>query len=247
MKAVILAAGTGTRLLPITRRLPKALIPMGEKTLLEWSFDALHQGGITEAIIVIGHLGHLIEDVMKRSYNGINIQYVRNDAYADTGSMGSLYQARDVLNDDVLLLESDLLYDPKALKLVMQSPFPDAILIAKMLRSGDDVYICVNDRLEITGLGKNLSEDDRAEACGALVGISKLSRQFLRRVFAQAETEDKQRAMRCHYEDYLFEVGKSDALLHGVICTDLNWIEIDTAEDLRRAREEVYPMLIGRE
>jgi choline kinase len=247
MKAVVLAAGMGIRLMPMTQETPKALIHMGDKTLLQWSFDALCQNGITDAVIVIGHLGHLIQQTMKQSYNGIGIQYVSNDNYAETGSMGSLYQAREILDDDILLLESDLLYEPRALSLIIETPYPNAILVGKMLDSGDDVYICVNDRLEITGLGKQLSAEDRGKACGALVGISKLSRQMLDTVFVSMEEGHKQRALGCHYEDYIFEVSKSEALLHGVICPDLNWIEIDTPDDLRRAREEVYPLLFRKE
>jgi len=243
MKAVILAAGSGRRLLPLTRRLPKTLIRVGGRTLLERSLNALAQRGITESVVVIGHLGEKIRRLIGDRYHGIRVEYVRNPRDTLTGSMHSLFQAREVIDGDILLLESDLLYAPAALDAIIDSPHPNAILVAGLLHSGDDVYVCINESGEVVNLGKHLADADRDAACGALVGISKFSLSFLQRLFARAEEDPRPYPSRCHYEEYVFETSLQGAPLYAVICEDLSWIEIDTLADLRRARKQILPRL----
>jgi choline kinase len=241
----------GMRLDPLTRHVPKALIEVGGKTLLERSLDALEAHGIKETIIVIGHLGDLIEKAVGERHKGMRIRYVHSPDFSDTGSMQSLFEARHLIDGDILLLESDLLYESGAIGIAINAEFRNAFLAAGLLNSGDDVYICVNGSGEITGLGKNIPESERKKACGALLGISKISHEFLQALFEKAGKDDTGNRRSQHYEEYIFELSRSDGkiggindgALHAVVCEDLDWIEIDNAADLRRAREEIYPLM----
>ena len=98
MKAVILAAGMGSRLRPLTRELPKGLIEIAGKSLLEYSLEALKENGIREVILVIGFLARRIEQELGGEYGSLKITYVFNEEYSHTGSMYSLSQARQLLD-----------------------------------------------------------------------------------------------------------------------------------------------------
>lgn len=244
MQAVILAAGSGQRLRPVTEQLPKCLIQIREKTLLEYSLEALNNNGINEVIIVTGFLSDMIKKEIGNSYKDVKITYVINDSYDQTGSMFSLSQAKDAIKDnDILLLESDLLYDPKAIKTALNSPFKDCILVADLSNSGDEVYICVDENFRLTDLGKDIPFENKITAIGELVGISKFSNEFLKRLFKRAEEDYLREEFLRHYEECVFSVDKSGYPVYAVLCKGLAWIEIDKQEDLERAVQEVYPQI----
>lgn len=243
MKAIILAAGRGTRLMPIIKDLPKCLVEIYGKTLLERSLDNLKKHNIKEVIIVIGYLGELIKEKFGKDYKGIKINYIRNQRYSETGSMYSFSLLKDLINEDVLLLESDLLYDDIAIKTLLDSNLKDAILIAGLLNSGDDVYICTNENKQIIDLGKNISTENKNKAAGALVGISKISKEFLMRLFKKAEEDYKDNKLKSDYEVCIFETSRLGYPVNAILHKDLNWIEIDNENDLKRAKEEVYPKI----
>jgi 2-aminoethylphosphonate-pyruvate transaminase len=248
MTAVILAAGRGTRLNKLTSRLPKGLLQIDGKSLLERSLAAIKKNKITQAIIVIGHYGHLIQEKIGNDFYDLNLSYIRNPNYAKTGSMYSLWQIHDSIHDDILLLESDLLYEERAIPVLLESKYSDVILVSSLLDSGDDVYVCTNEKEQLILLGKEIEEDMKSNALGALVGISKLSKQFLRSLFDRASLEFKtgqEELLNQHYEECINKVSVSTHPVYTTYLQDLVWIEIDNHNDLRRARREIYPRIIA--
>ncbi len=243
MKAVILAAGQGTRLRPLTDALPKCLLTVGGQTLLERSLDNLKARAVEQVVIVVGFCGDQIRRQIGPAYRGMHITYVDNDAYARTGSMSSLSCAREVLQDEILLLESDLLYDGWALDRLLEAGHSDAILIAALTGSGDDVFVCADDKCRVTCLGKVLPQTYTGRLAGCLVGISRLSRKFLDGLFAQAEQDYGQGALLYHYEECVLAASRSHTPVYAVFADNLAWTEIDTPGDLQRAKTEVYPRL----
>jgi len=245
MKAVILAAGLGIRLRPLTYDIPKGLIEISGKTLLEHSLDNLKKYGVNKAIIVIGHLGDLIKEKLSSMYNGVEITYIENKEYAKTGSMYSLSRAKKIIDDDIILLESDLLYDEKAIKRILHSKFKDAIMVSKLFDLEDNVYVCANGEKKLTNLGKNIPEQDKKQAIGALVGISKYSKEFLSRLFEKAEQDYKHNKLNYHYEECVFETSKLGYPVYTELCRNLSWTEIDNEKDLEYAKKQVLPKLKG--
>lgn len=241
MKAVILAAGQGIRLRPLTNNLPKGLIEIENKALLQYSLDNLKKYGINKAIIVIGYLGDLIKEKLGNRYNGIDLTYIENKEYTKTGSMYSFSKTKKIIEDDIILLESDLLYDEKAIKTALNSRFKDIILVAELLNLGDDVYVCANEENKITNLGKNISEQDKKQAIGVLVGISKYSKEFLSKLFEKAEEDYKNNELNYHYEECVFETNKLGYPVYAELCKNLSWVEIDTEKDLEYAKKEIFP------
>lgn len=245
MQAVILAAGRGERLRPLTENLPKGLITIEGKTLLEYSLDTLRKNGIKEVIIVVGFCQDAIKRRFGENYRGLKIVYVSNDEYGITGSMYSFSKAKDLLRDDTtLLLESDLLYDPRAVKKVLEAPYKDCILVSELSHSGDEVYICVDDNQKITQLGKNISKEGRKNTVGELVGISKFAPKFLNQLFKKAEEDYRIGELNHHYEESVFAASRKSGIpVYAVLCKDLVWIEIDTEDNLKKAKEQIYPKI----
>tara|TARA_Y100000310_G_C20686455_1_gene819329 strand:+ start:997 stop:1722 length:726 start_codon:yes stop_codon:yes gene_type:complete len=240
MIVVIPAAGQGIRLRPLTHTIPKGLIVIEGKTLLERSLDNLSNYGINKAIIILGHLGEMIKDKLGNNYNGIEITYVENEKYAGTGSMYSLSKAKSLIDDDIIVVESDLLYADKAIKILLNSKFKDVLLVSDFLIRGDDVYVCADGKSRITNVGKHIPEEDKKKAVGALVGISKYSKEFLSKLFEKADQDYSNGELNYHYEETVFATNKLDNPVYIDLCKGLNWIEIDNENDLKRARQ-IFP------
>ncbi|MFX0069900.1 MAG: sugar phosphate nucleotidyltransferase [Candidatus Hermodarchaeota archaeon] len=240
MKAIILAAGLGIRLRPLTERIPKPLINIDGKTLIKRSLENLNYFKFDEILIVVGYLQDYIKKEIGSNYRNTKITYVFNPDYSNTGSMYSLSQTKDLVNDDILLLEGDLLYDKKALECLLNSTEPNEILVAPLSGSGDEVYICVNESNMLTNLGKNIK--NKKDAIGELVGISKLSFDFLLNLYKKAEDNYNKNNKLYHYEEVIYELSKNYPIKCKLI-NDLNWIEIDNESDLNRAINKIYPKI----
>ena len=243
MKAVILAAGMGTRLWPVTKDLPKGLIEIDGKSILERSLENLMLNGITEVIIVIGHCENLVIAKIGEKYNNMAIRYVYNGDYPRTGSMYSFSKTKSLINEDILLLESDILYESSAIKRLIESKHKNVILVSNLLLSGDDVYVVITDNLQLLNLGKNISEKDKQMAVGALVGISKFSKEFLAKVFETADEDYAKNELNYHYEECVLKTSRIAHPVYVEMFEGLNWIEIDNEQDLKRAIKDIYPKI----
>jgi len=245
MKAVILAAGMGSRLKSLTEKIPKGLLKIDQKPLLKHSLDTLKRSDVSEVIFVVGYRGELIIREFGAQYKNLKIRYVKNESFSATGSMYSFSQAKDLIDDDILLLESDLLYESKAIDALLTAPSKDALLIAGLLNSGDDVYVCADAKDRVTYIGKTLKKEYKNNVKGALVGISKFSRSFLRRLFEKAANDYANNERNYHYEECVLETSLQGNPVDVVLSNNLNWIEVDTEHDYKRAKEEIYPRIKG--
>ena len=237
--AVILAAGMGTRLKELGREAPKGFLRLGTKTIIEESLDKLKAAGINRVILVTGHLYEMYDALAKKS--GGFAETVRNDVYANSGSGYSLYTARKVLKpgEGFLLLESDLIYEARALRIALEDPTSDAILLSGRTDSGDEVYVetkggrLVAMAKDRTKLGPGIE--------GELVGISKISGELYGE-FCRAAERLFEKSLKVEYETGLTETAKTYPIPCRLI-PDLAWAEIDDENHLARAKTKVYPKL----
>lgn len=239
MEAVILAAGIGKRLNLLTSKLPKAFIQMGDSHLLYHSLNNLNSVGITNVFIVVGFMEKYFKKKLGKKYDNINITYILNKEYSTTGTMYSLSQTKGFLDEDILLLESDLLYERRALTELINYPYPDAILTSSIRQSGDEVFIHMDDENYLTNLGKSI---DKKGAKSEFLGISKLSLSYLNVLYEKAEEDYKNGDKKYFYEEVMFKLSKTYPI-KCLLMEDLIWTEIDTYEDLERARNDIYPKI----
>lgn len=239
--AVILAAGLGSRLKDRTKEKPKAFLQIGGKSLIERSIDNLIEQGITKIIIGTGYLNEYF-DALKDQYPMIVTH--RNDDFAQTGSMYTLYNLRHLIDEPFLLLEADLLYEKNALISILQTGKPDVILASGQTHSNDEVYIEANANSDLVNMSKQVSELQHIS--GELVGISKVSEKTFGAMcdYANARYDTGDRSF--HYEDDF--VGIADNIpIHILKIDDLVWCEIDDEQHLQRAQQKVFPIIKQRD
>ncbi|HEY0090743.1 MAG TPA: hypothetical protein VGB37_17970, partial [Candidatus Lokiarchaeia archaeon] len=188
--------------------------------------------------------GDYFKKKISNKYKKIKIKYVLNEDFSNTGSMYSLSKTEGFVDDDILLFESDLLYEKKAIQCLLDSKEPNEILVATLSGSGDEVYIVVNENNELINLGKSIT--NKKDTIGELVGISKLSLDFLTELYKLAKVDYDNNNLNYHYEEVIFKLSKTYPIKCELI-RDLNWIEIDNLEDLNRAKNIIYPKIQSKE
>ena len=232
--AVILAAGLGTRLSQVTGgQIPKGLLPVNGQSLVERSLDMVERHGVRQTIIVTGHLNSFYDDLARRRPG---IRTIRNEDYANTGSMASLAVAAPLIDAPFLLLESDLIYEERGLRLLQESPLEDAVLISGFTKSDDEVFIEVEgDR--VAKMSKNRSE--LGSVLGELTGLNKVSLPLLAKM---VEFCQKNPVKQYHYE-YALTDASAIRPVGFIFCNDLIWAEIDDAQHLKRVEQNLLPRL----
>jgi choline kinase len=243
MRAIILAAGRGTRLGRATIDRPKCLLEVGDRSLLHHSLAKLEQAGVSETIVVVGHAAEPLVEALDCQTGAMRTLSIATPNYEKRGSLGSLLTAvQQTGAASALLLESDLLYHPGFLTEGLSNS-TSTLLTADISGSGDEVYVCADPGGRLTYLHKAPSPERRAQALGEFAGISLLLEATL---IAYAETarrwlsEDRPDP---HYEEVLLDLaglGHSIGVKH---CPGLPWTEVDNYADLIRARERIWPEL----
>ncbi len=243
MQAVILAAGVGTRLNKEKSALPKGLIEIGGRPLMEYSLEALNCNGINDLIMVVGYEHEKIRNRFGSRFRDLKIEYVLNENYARSGSMYSFALVQDLIEDEIILLESDLIFEPRAISSLLNADYKNCILVTALSGSGDEVFICANEKHEITELGKEIPPKCRENAIGELAGISRYEGKFLNLVFKKFRSHIAAGRYDYHYETCVFETSRYTEPVYALPADDLVWYEIDTEIDLAKARVQIYPLI----
>ncbi|MGE0422125.1 MAG: NTP transferase domain-containing protein [Reyranellaceae bacterium] len=230
MSAVILAAGRGARLAPLTDRVPKCLLRVGGRAILDRQLDALARCGATEVTIVTGHAADALDaHVAGRP----GIRTVRNPGYSSTDNLASCHAARSHFGGDAtLLLNGDTLFEDAILRdLLAAEAAPVLIAIdRKPHYDADDMKIATTDANRLRRIGKDLALPD-GEATGLTLLRDTGHARFLDEVETRLAAPGGAHAL---YTEALGALAAQDLVgvraVHGQ-----RWIEIDTAQDLAAA------------
>jgi L-glutamine-phosphate cytidylyltransferase len=233
MKAIILAAGSGSRLGSKGRGQPKALLEIGGQTLIEHQLEALSAEGVGPIVVVVGHGAEAVRATLHEA-----VEYVVNPRPAETNSLYSLWLARDWLDGDVLLLNSDLLFHPQILKDVLATP-GNALAYDSLATTGAEQTKVGLNRQRVTDLGKDLpATGARGESLGLIKLDAAGAAALRRRVDAIVAAGDEKAWVIEGVRSILSEVE-----VQGVNCAGQPWTEIDFPFDLDRARRRVWPAI----
>ncbi|MDP6102045.1 MAG: phosphocholine cytidylyltransferase family protein [Dehalococcoidia bacterium] len=244
MKAVILAAGQGTRLRPLTNHLPKCLVQVHEKPLLQYQLESLEQVGIGHCIIVVGYLGDQVRSCFGTRFGNVHITYVTNDVFEQTNNIYSLWLARQELNDDILLLEGDLLFEDGLLGDLTQGRYTNVAVVDRFNSSMNGTVILASQGLSTSMVLKaQQSADFDYRNALKTVNIYVLSQEVLSRQFLPTLDSYIDRGLTSEfYEAVIAQMIADDNLQMTVHMTGARrWTEIDTEEDLRLA-EKFFPV-----
>jgi len=151
MQAIILAAGMGNRLGKYTQNNTKCMLEINGKKLIHRALHALETNGIQKCILVVGYQKQNVIDLIGSQFGKMKIEYISNDVYDKTNNIYSLYLAKDnLLEDDTLLLESDLIFEDRIISDLLQNKEPSLAVVAKHEAWMDGTVVQIDSENVIT-------------------------------------------------------------------------------------------------
>ena len=239
MKAIILAAGTASRLRPLTLHTPKCLLKVGERTLLQRSMDALISNGIREFVIVTGYLHEKIEDFVRQTYGAsIHVCFIHNKDYETTNNIYSLWLARpEAEGQEVLLLDSDLLYDAQIVGRVLEDKHENVLTLIRHELGEEEMKVVMNENGAITEISKTC---DPALAAGESLGIERMGKAYTTALYKELEVMmDEEHLGNTFYELAFLRLIAKGSTFSVLDVTDLFSCELDTVEDFENAKQRI--------
>jgi choline kinase len=240
--AVLLCAGSGTRLRPLTDDRPKALVDVGGETILARAVRLLALAGITDFIVATGYRAESVRDAL-RGVPG-RVIFCHNPSFDHTQNSVSLHLCATAVRGRAFFkLDGDLLFHAAVIDRLRT---PSAALVAAVERRadlGDEEMKVTVDGGRILAFGKEL---DPRSCYGESIGIERVGRHAVEPLFAGLARASREGETGLYYEDvYGRLIGSGlDAAMADV--TDLPWIEVDTPTDLERARALVRSGILDR-
>jgi len=239
MQIIIPAAGMGKRLGSETYDKTKAMVKVHQRTLIERCLDTVVLHPINRIILVVGYEKDKLKDFLGDSYKGIDLVYVENNDYATTNNIYSIFLAKDYLiEDDTILIESDLIFEPKVLQMVVQNKFENLALVDKYKTWMDGTVVRINNDFSISHFISKMDFDyNKVHEYYKTVNIYKFSRSFLNNVYIPfLEAYVKAMGNNEYYEQVLKVIVNLDMRdLKALPLDGELWYEIDDAQDLDNA------------
>ncbi len=180
MQAIILAAGMGKRLKGLTSSVTKCMVRVNGVTMIERSLRELDACGLSRIVLVVGYEGRKLMDYVRTLGISTPIEFVENEVYDRTNNIYSLYLARGYLQrEDTLLLESDIVYEPKVLRRILEDPYPSLALVDRFESWMDGTVVTLDGENNILSfLGKKDFRFQDIPDYYKTVNIYKFSREF---------------------------------------------------------------------
>lgn len=229
MKAIILAAGIGKRLHPLTSTIPKSLIKIKGKEIIAYQLDYLKKYGINDFVIATGSFHEKIKEYVKNKYPNSKISFVYNPLYEKTNYIYTLWLTKDYANDDIILLHGDLIFDENVIEEVMQTK-KNIVLVSKKQKPKEKDFkaLIIDDRVMKIGVniyGKNVF---------SCMPLYRLRKDDFRLWLKKINDFIKKGKTNCYAEDALNEI-INEIRLYPLYFGNRLCMEIDTLEDLKRA------------
>ncbi|PSL18736.1 phosphocholine cytidylyltransferase family protein [Shimia abyssi] len=243
LSALILAAGRGVRMGPRGRLTPKGLLEIEGTPLVARSVNLLRARGIRHIRIVTGHLNDQYEAIFAAASD---VELIHNPIYDTTGSLRSLVTGLDGVSGHVVVLESDVIYEARALSPVVAGE--TRLIVSGETNATDEVYVWSRPGANGAPAFDTMSKDINAQPAphfGELLGITCFSAAQVLRLRAAAQTvlaEDR----KADYESAVIELAR-DTDIEAVLLEDLAWTEIDDETMFARAINTVWPQIVARD
>jgi len=232
MNAVILNAGEGKRLRPLTSLKPKCLLKLNDITILEHQLINLKKCGIRNVVVVVGYYANQIFEGIKNKDLDLEIEFIQNPIYHKTNTVYSLWLARERIKDDFVYLNGDVVFHKEALERLLKSHYDTCIAVERKQVNEEEVKVQLVSNL-VTTIGKDIG---LSKAHGEFIGIAKFSKGFNQLFINKLNEVVKEGKV-----DEFFEVALNKALknydVYAVDVSDLPCIEVDTYEDFNRVKK----------
>jgi choline kinase len=243
VEVIILAAGIGKRLYPLTKNTPKCLLKIGDITLLGYSLQTFLELGIYKITLVTGHCEREIKKFVS-DFNGLQLNYIFNPYYATKNNIYSLFCARKKLKNGCIIFNSDLLCDARIIKKVIDSvniSNEKSFLIIDELKklSTEEMKVKIGNDSRIEAISKDILPES---AQGEYIGIAYFSPkggEYLSKILEILIKEKKDQ----EFYEYAFQQMLISHNIYKIGTDGLPWIEIDDFNDLKKAKSFILPKL----
>jgi len=233
MKAIILASGEGKRLRPLTDNLPKPLIKIGDKTILGHQLDNLIGCNITNIIITTGPFEDKIKEYVKEKYPDLEVSYVNNPKYETTNYIYSMWLTKGLINDDIILLHGDLVFEKKLLERLIKKKYENCVLVNRKIKPLKKDFKAVIENNRMVKIGVEFFGENAFFSAP----LYKFSKSDFLRWFDEIEKFIRREDVNSYAEDAFNEI--SDKVMLRPLYSDEEFcMEIDTMEDLEIARNK---------
>ena len=236
MQAIILAAGMGKRLGEYTHDNTKCMLEVNGVKLIDRVLASLKNVHISRVVIVVGYKGGNVKAYVGNEYQGIPVLYVDNDTYDKTNNIYSLYLAKDYLQEeDTILLESDLIFEPAVLEVLLNSTDPNVALVDKYESWMDGTVVTLDDESRILRfIDKDHFKFEEIKSYYKTVNIYKFSKEFSARYYVPFLTAYCTALGNNEYYEQVLRVilHLYNAPLKALPLSGQIWYEIDDVQDL---------------
>jgi len=237
MKAVILSAGQGKRLLPLTADNPKCLLNIEGQSIIEWQFGELAKCGIDRVAVVAGYHADRVEQLLARRYDPHRVSVLYNPTYSWADNLFSCWVARHEMDAEFVLLNGDTLFEAEVLHRLLDAPVHPVTVVThkKSYYDADDMKVSL-DGERLVNIGKKLAPDRvDAESIGMILFREKgpfIFRSALENAMRDASASKK------WYLSVIAQMARSMPVWT-FAANGLQWCEVDFPADLKQAHRVV--------
>ncbi len=234
--ALLLAAGTGSRLRPLTLDAPKCLTEVSGEPILARLLDNLRVQGIKRLVVVTGYLDHCVREYLEENAADMQLEYVFNPVYKTTNNIYSLWLAKKAIEEPFVLIESDLVFEASMLEPML---IPDRIAVSNILPWMNGTMVELNADKAVKAF--HVSHDVDDERRYKTVNICSLSSKSWQQVIAHLDRYIEDGRVNEYYETVFADMVADGSLeFDAVLFNENKWYEIDAMEDLHQA-ELMFP------
>lgn len=236
MRAIILSAGRGSRLLPLTTDLPKCLLPVGLTTVLGLQLDTLFQAGIEDVTVVTGFNEYLVRSEIDSRKTDHKIETLYNPFFQVADNLASCWMARDSMRSDFMIINGDTLFSPAILDKVLKAPDRNITVTIdqKEHYDGDDMKVTLDDE-NLLSISKTLSpRQTHGESIGILRFMNDGPKIFNQELERLMRLED---GTKSWYLSAIDGLAKSGVAINTTNIKGSTWAELDTPEDYEICRD----------
>lgn len=248
MIGVILSAGMGTRLMPLTKDIPKPLLEINGMTLIERMINNLMKADIKEFIVIVGYNKDKVMDLaskLEEKYD-ISIKIIENEKYDVTNTSVSTYLASNYIEnnkkDDFILVNGDNVVDPKIIRMIAEGE-NTSLVVDNFKELNEESFKLIiedkkynDDKTIITGIIKEIGKEiDILNSTGEFIGVSKVSSKDItefNEILEELINENEQ-----NYYDFAFKKLSKISPIDFILTNGLKWTEIDTHNDWNQAQK----------
>ena len=235
MHAVILVAGTATRLRPLTDSTPKCLLRVKGKPILGMMIENLRLSGIEHFVLVTGYLEDQIHRFIEENYPTVKVTFISNEMFASTNNIYSLWLAKDIVKSkDFLLLDGDIIFDRGIIDLLLNGRHHAALALRTIGHVGqEDIKVMTDKNGFVEEINKTM---DPAEAAGESIGIELFLEDSSVKLFDELQIMiESEKKVNVWYEEAFQRIIDLGTKIAAVDAGDLKCMELDTVEDFKNA------------